>query len=383
MSELVSSIHGGRTNRLQLLSTVSAAALIVSLAPALASDDADRPTVWIEFGGQLERTTLSQAIFTPPFFGDASPDVIAPMADAQTWPRYSVGGEGKLTFEPEGSDWSFSAAVRYGRSNATRHLHHETSHEAHQSTFLGRPASDAGGVLFAFGDGQSQLASSHAVLDFHAGKDIGVGLFGSGSHSVLSAGLRYAQFSESEDVTLLARPVYRSGPTVILKYHVLSFHDRYLQNNTAMLEADRSTHAVGPSVAWDVSVPIVGHESTSAIAVDWGVNAALLFGRQRTRLKHQTSGAYYSGNRAGASQTAGLVSRYAHGPYDRNRRQTVTIPNVGGFAGVSFKYVDAKVSFGYRADFFFNAVDTGVDSAKSSTIGFYGPFATVSIGLGG
>ncbi len=383
MSELVNSVHGGRTNRLQLLSTVSAAALIVSITPALASDDADRPTVWIEFGGQLERTTLSQATFTPPFFSDASPDVIAPMADAQTWPRYSVGGEGKLTFAPQGSTWSFSAAVRYGRSNATRHLHHETSHELHPSTFLGRPGTGTGAFLFAFGDGQSQLGSSHTILDFHAGKDIGIGLFGSGSHSVVSAGLRYAQFGANSDVTLLARPVYRSGPNVVVKYHVRTLHDRYVQNNAAMLEADRSTHAVGPSVAWDVSIPIVGSEATSAIAVDWGANAALLFGRQRTRLRHQTGGAYYSGNAAARSQTAGLVSRYAHGPYDHDRNRTVTIPNVGGFAGVSFKYLDAKVSFGYRADFFFNAVDTGIDTEKSSTLGFYGPFATVSIGLGG
>ena len=61
----------------------------------------------------------------------------------------------------------------------------------------------------------------------------------------------------------------------------------------------------------------------------------------------------------------------------------MTIPNVGGFAGVSFRYANAKVSFGYRGDFFFNAMDTGWDTRKSSTVGFYGPFATISIGLGG
>ncbi len=304
MSELINFVEGGRTIRLHLLSTVSATALIISIAPSLASGDADRPTVWIELGGQLERTTLSQAIFTPPFFGDASPSVVAPMTDAQMWPRYSIGGEGKLTFAPQGSTWSFSASVRYGRSNANRHLHHETSHERHPSTFVGRPNSGAGAYLFAFGDAQSRLGSSHTVLDFQAGKDIGIGLFGSDSHSSVSAGLRYTQFSAGSDETLLARPVYRSGPTIVQKYHVRSFHDRYVQNNTAMLEADRSTRAIGPSVAWDVSVPIVGTEETSAIAVNWGVNAALLFGRQRTRVRHQTSGAYYSGVLAAVSQNS-------------------------------------------------------------------------------
>jgi len=41
------------------------------------------------------------------------------------------------------------------------------------------------------------------------------------------------------------------------------------------------------------------------------------------------------------------------------------------------------VSLGYRADFFFGAMDTGIDTAKRTTTGFFGPFATVSIGIGG
>jgi hypothetical protein len=37
----------------------------------------------------------------------------------------------------------------------------------------------------------------------------------------------------------------------------------------------------------------------------------------------------------------------------------------------------------YRADFFFGAMDGGIDTAKKENVGFYGPFATISIGLGG
>ncbi len=51
--------------------------------------------------------------------------------------------------------------------------------------------------------------------------------------------------------------------------------------------------------------------------------------------------------------------------------------------GLSYRYKNAKISFGYRADFLFGAMDGGIDSYKSETRGFYGPFATVSIGLGG
>jgi hypothetical protein len=43
----------------------------------------------------------------------------------------------------------------------------------------------------------------------------------------------------------------------------------------------------------------------------------------------------------------------------------------------------AIVSFGYRADGFFGAIDGGIDTYKSYNRGFFGPYANISIGLGG
>jgi hypothetical protein len=63
------------------------------------------------------------------------------------------------------------------------------------------------------------------------------------------------------------------------------------------------------------------------------------------------------------------------------RSRSVVVLNVGGFAGVSFRYSNAKLSLGYRGDFFFDAMDEGIDTPKSSVVGFYGPFATIGIGL--
>lgn len=42
-----------------------------------------------------------------------------------------------------------------------------------------------------------------------------------------------------------------------------------------------------------------------------------------------------------------------------------------------------KMNAGYRADLFFHAMDGGIDTRKSENVGFYGPFASVSVGLGG
>ena len=66
-----------------------------------------------------------------------------------------------------------------------------------------------------------------------------------------------------------------------------------------------------------------------------------------------------------------------------DRSHSVAVPNVGGSMGLSFHYAAAKVSFGYRADFFLGAIDGGIDTHNSEDVGFHGPFATISIGLGG
>jgi len=64
-----------------------------------------------------------------------------------------------------------------------------------------------------------------------------------------------------------------------------------------------------------------------------------------------------------------------------SRSHSVTVPNVGGFAGLSFRYTNAKVSLGYRADFFFGAMDNGIDRKTLEDRGFYGPYASIGIGL--
>jgi hypothetical protein len=91
---------------------------------------------------------------------------------------------------------------------------------------------------------------------------------------------------------------------------------------------------------------------------------------------HRTSGYYPQG-----CNCSRLPSYTRAGNAARSR--SVTIPNLGGFAGLSLKFPNAKVSFGYRGDFFIGAMDTGMDTRKTSTVGFYGPYATISIGLGG
>ncbi len=121
------------------------------------------------------------------------------------------------------------------------------------------------------------------------------------------------------------------------------------------------------------------------IALDWGANAAVLFGRQKAIVHHQITAQYHKGSYqlGGHSSQHPRITLYR---YDTNvppRSRMVTVPNVGGFAGLSYQFNNAKLSLGYRGDFFFGAMDGGIDAARAENRAFYGPFASVSIGIGG
>ena len=133
----------------------------------------------------------------------------------------------------------------------------------------------------------------------------------------------------------------------------------------------RSFTGAGPSVSWNEAVPLMG-SADDGVTFDWGANAAVLVGRQKAHLSLHTS------NSHGKYTHPTILT---HSTFTPDRDRTVIVPNLGGFAGVSWRLPAGKVSIGYRADFFFGAMDGGIDTRKSEDEKFYGPFATISIGL--
>ncbi len=256
-----------------------------------------------------------------------------------------------------------------------------------------------------FEDAKSKQSETHTVLDFQIGKDVGLGLFGRGGVSTLSAGLRIAQFTSKANISMQVEPDvnYPTAPvsSFAQKYALHHLHTQF-HDYAATLSAQRSFRGLGPSVAWSGSVPFAGDPDRGEMTLDWGANAAVLFGRQKVRGHHQTTGRLYAGtygNTAGIGEpyapngvkprrivrfaSSGGIAHYSQQAAGFNRTRFVIVPNLGGFAGLSFRYSDAKISFGYRADFFFGAMDGGIDTRQIKNIGFNGPFATISIGLGG
>ena len=294
---------------------------------------------------------------------------------AQNPPPFSFGEDGKITYQPEDSDWVFSAAVRYGRSSTFKHVDHQTGRVSSIPFKYGTGVSIT--TVEKFSNTQEHRHESYTVIDFAAGKDFGLGLFGKDGSSILSLGVRFAQFSSNATFDVRARPDLRTKH----KYygtHKLG-NNVYFHTYYATGRAARSFHGIGPSLSWTGSSPFAGNPQHGEVTFDWGANAALLFGKQKTRVQHQASAHYESTGKLNAPYS--LV--YEHPPTGRDAIRSVIVPNIGGLAGASYRIENVKVSLGYRADFFFGAMDGGIDTRKSETLGSYGPFASISIGLGG
>lgn len=379
MSELITKPET-RIFRWQLLTTVSALTLltIAQGSDVKAAETSTRSTIWVELGGLLERVDAAQETFLPPFIQNS---IRAPLwkvgpGEIQHSPRYSLGGEASLSFQPGGSDWVISATVRYGRGNRNR--------EALQQTAVPTlvPGSQLGGGnapgmiparLQVGNQFVTKQQSSFTILDFKAGKDVGLGVFG--GPSSLEAGIRIAQFSSRSNTILKSRPTLGA----IKIKNVLGFNQAYYYPKVYRAAADdaRNFRGVGPSLSWEASAPLVGKPDQGQFLFDWGINAALLFGRQKADTHRQTQGSSFKQT---YTTKYNKLSSYADGNSD-SRSRTIIVPNIGGFAGVSLSYPNAKMSLGYRADFFFGPMDGGIDSRKSENRMFYGPFAKIAVGL--
>jgi hypothetical protein len=377
MSELM---NIGRQNfQWQLLTTASALALLAAAygtEQAKAGDaDNDRPAVWIEFGGQLSRLNGAEEPFSPSLMA-VRPTQFLSSPQFEKLPHANIDENGSISFQPDNSNWIFSASVQYGRSVGHTHVRQQTN----AKPLVLYSSSGAARTFFQsadkFSDTDTYGSEHHLIVDFRVGKDVGLGLFGSKGSSILSLGVRFAQFGTDTNIALKSNPdwhwFYLFG---ILPYGG-TFH-----SNAATLIASRSFHGIGPSLSWNASAPIMGNGQDSEFALDWGLNGAVLFGRQRANVHYQTTGAYHTAKYKGPYYTKNRI--VSHLNTDIPRARTVTVPNIGGFAGLSFRYSNAKVSFGYRADLFFHAMDGGIETRKSENVGFFGPFANLSVGIGG
>ena len=340
MSELINAPHDDVCFRRQLLVTVSSVVLVASVCGihGANAEDADRPTMWIELGADLDRVDGGQKAFAPAFVannpGSTAFDPVSP-AEAQKPPAFSFGGEGKLLFQPEGSDWVFSASVRYGRANSNRFTHQTAKNNSYYQhlvyrgrygTFTNFPPGQVKPIVANFLHVSEKQSESHSVVDFQAGRDVGLGLFGREGTSVLNAGVRFAQFTSSTQSSIQARPdlafVAVKLPT---PDHPLLFGtivERHYHQYVATAQSARSFHGVGPSLAWNASALLAGSLENGELSVDWGANAAILFGRQKAKVQHHTSAQYFASNYSYEKYPPPGGAGYNHPQVNRQRARS-------------------------------------------------------------
>jgi hypothetical protein len=391
MSELIQKCNN-HIIRLQLLTGVSALVLSAYISPALGRDN-DQTTVWIELGGQLNRLNDGVEPFAPPFTV-MRPSNFTPSQKFEKQPFYGFDEYGRISVQSENSSWVFSAQVRYGRSSIARHVRQQSPFASPQRYYLypSYPSiyhATRSPIAARFADTTARDAERHMIADFEVGKDVGLGLFNNRSSSIISMGVRFAQFTDKSNISLKSNPDWRFQIKTLYygPYKINGLAQPY-HSNAAGFAADRSFQGIGPTVSWSESAPLAGNLQDGELDFDWGINAAVLFGRQKARTQHHETVRYNSGGYGtiidvNFGYTHSLTTVYQHTTPQKTRSRSVTVPNVGGFAGISVKYAAAKLSFGYKADFFFGAMDGGIDTRKTYDRNFYGPFATISIRLGG
>jgi len=337
-----------RSVRYRLLLSVSSAAVLVFAPDARAEDS--HPTVWIELGGAFDQIARESDTWVPPNLTDPISNP-SPEPFGRS-PAIGYDWDAAIEIQPQGSDWIYGASVRYGRAQRGPKRSHDQTYEVNAKYYL---------TTYAFLNAKEKSQSTHTIVDFLAGKDVGLGSFHHGK-STLHFGVRMAQLNERVEGSMTA---FSTAPAKYSSGKVVHKADALMSRNYTGL---------GPAVAWDGATPFAG-TLNDGFSFDWGANASLLFGRQKARINLHTQDARYNG---GGAYT--VLSHLSSAPL---RNRTVIVPNLGGFAGLSWHVPGGKVSLGYRADFFFGAIDGGVSSSEKETRAFYGPFASVSMGLGG
>ncbi|MDE2465759.1 MAG: TonB-dependent receptor, partial [Alphaproteobacteria bacterium] len=365
--------------------------------------DGKAPHVWLTLGGDYnEFVSASESPYNPlasanfPNGGSPTPSWAKGLptpAQLQHTPTSGFDWNGALSFRPPESDWVFRAAVRYGRSSRNVGFHKSqaagTKTQAFGQKCTAFPTNSSGynlqqdcehGVDKEFDTSKNSSSEQHAILDFTVGKEVGIGLFGTHQKGTLAGGVRIAQFDSRSHLNLGADPVYNLDPNIFKKYHEVY---QFTSNES------RSFRGMGPEITWNAHTPLAGNVDEGEVTLDWGMNFAVLFGRQRVNLQHTVVHCRHSGPDFGLSTCDGKsfgepVTGEITEPTDNVvRSHKVGVPNLGGHIGASMVYRNAKISVGYRYDGFFGVMDGGETTPLQYNRSFAGPYVNFTLGLGG
>ena len=323
MSELIAARQHANIRHL-LLGGASALAMLAVVTTQAAADGQDHFT--IELGGQYGIESGGSTDWFQPAGGEGGELYNSGGNIYTVRPSHSWNIDGAIKFQPAGMDLIFKLGAQYGRTGA--------KHSDKAITFA---PSYYGSTAYYTAHARHQ--EEHVKVDFQVGKDFGLGMFGNnGGTSIFSAGIRYAQYNARTNIDFSTSTKY------------------WVTGGTARVA--RRFSGVGPMISWEASAPI----SDDGFALDWGAELAVLFGRQKV---------------------FGSVTYNDNYTYTAGSHRNVTVPEVGGFMGISYTCPDApaKLTFGYKVDALFNLYDGGLFVSRDTDRITHGPFLKVAIGV--
>ncbi|HVZ18678.1 MAG TPA: hypothetical protein VG897_16270, partial [Terriglobales bacterium] len=309
MSEL--SVSSATSKQSRYLANASAMVLAAALASATGAhaEDRDAHSLWIELGGDFNHLDGQPGSWSP------TPNAVFDTSGSFVLksPPFDFGGEAGITYRLNDTGWLAGATIRLGRSGRHPSFHTATSSAKYPDV----------NAQYA---NSSHNRETHLILDFKVGKDVGLGAYGL---SVVSVGLRYAQQSLDTDSHATYDPKDIFG-----SYYGTNIAKSYSER----ARIQRSAWAIGPAVSWDASAALA-ESSNGQFALDWGVNAALLVGRQKFSGQYSSTYVLKTNHRQGTFSTS-----TTHSSSIRERSRMTVTPNIGAFAGFSYKWPSTRVS---------------------------------------
>jgi outer membrane receptor protein involved in Fe transport len=354
----------------------------------------------VELGGQVQRQDAPYEAMAPASFADVS-DALNTTADIQN--RDLDWGDGRsvrLTYRPDGSPWSVSAGVRYGRTNGGDHREHVDADYVSPNCSFGpnffappapvgylmnafcNPASPkynevaAGYVAPTFSDVSARDDEDHEIVDFAVGYDVGLG--STVSHSQVSAGLRYASFESTTRFT--ARALDDWDLPVGWKYLPSTANE-----SRAELNAAREFKGTGPTLSWDAAMALLGNDQTGRLQFDWSATAGVLFGDRETTVIGEDMLRTVGGviGNVGIKFPLPTIGTPTTTVINEARSESATVPVVDLSLGLSYEAGRVKVGAGYRWERYFDVLDVGYDTAEEADRTIDGPYFKIAVGFGG
>lgn len=304
-----------RRMRTLMLASASVAALWLGRVDAQAADLAPQPAEPLP--PAVERGTISLTAMGYGFLQADKGVAIVPFDTVD--PLIGLGGGLGITYQPALSPWSFGVNARYGT----------TEKKSKSLAFTSAPSTS--------GVATDKRKSSHFIVDFTVGRDMGLGLTPAGDPMLqLQAGLRFAHLEDKLD----EQAIVTFGPP-----------------RTLGTSVKRSFTGFGPRLGVAMSMPVA-----ASLSLDGTAGAALLYGRATEKVTLTNAGA-----------VTGVFKNNKNG----------WIPGIDASLAVAYALnPSAKVSLGYRVEAYFNAYSVafpaGGDIQDKDFI-VHGPYAEAKI----